>query len=377
MSKPPPSPGFAAQFTARIVGAIDAWQEERQQKKYGRHDVRKAEMLERLNDLPGGDALKETVARNAIPVDVQSKRKLKNAFGVVAKAPGLPTVNVEILNTGDPVAMARTTYHEFRHVLQMEDMGSIETGGGRRIKDVRTAHMLSMMMEADAYTSEVLAACKAAKSGHPEYLDDLFTNRDGGPNAQHAKAFLQKQPFDSFKDDAGFARALFTDFMLNGLDNYSTTYFGNYRMQFLLSPTLADFKQHLADTPDAATVTPSKQLTEIYKQEFMDGVSVRAIAHAFRRNLPQEEQELLRIIDTTVANADKYTEDQYQRKRDDILTRAGSIYMKEDFYMNPPGSAYNPVSKFLADAARRDAAATVTEFKAATVEKAPKGHTIR
>jgi hypothetical protein len=160
--------------------------------------------------------------------------------------------------------------------------------------------------------------------------------------------------------------------MLNGLDNYSTTYFGNYRMQFLLAPTLADFKQHLADTPDAATVTPSKQLAEIYKQEFMDGVSVRAIAHAFRRNLPREEQELLRIIDTTVANAGKYDEDQYQRKREDILMRANSIYMKEDFYMHPPGSAYNPVSRFLAEAARRDAPVTVGEFKNATVEKAPK-----
>ncbi|MCC7037630.1 MAG: hypothetical protein IT560_10040 [Alphaproteobacteria bacterium] len=372
MPKAPTSPGFADQFKARIVGAIDAWQEERQQKKYGSHDTRKAEMLERLDDLPGGGALKETIARNDIPVDVRSKRKLKNAFGAVAKEQGRPTVNVEILNTGDPVGMARTTYHEFRHVLQMEDMGSIETGGARRIKDVRTAHMLSMMMEADAYTSEVLAACKAAKSGHPEYLDDLFNNRDGGPNAQHAKAFLQKQPFDSFKDDANFARALFTDFMLNGLDNYSTTYFGNYRMQFLLSPTLKDFRQHLADTPDAATVTPSKQLAEIYKQEFMDGVSVRAIAHAFRRNLPKEEQELLRIIDTTVSNADKYTEDQYQRKREDILMRANSIYMKEDFYMHPPGTAYNPVSRFLAEAARRDAPVTVGEFKSATVEKSPK-----
>ncbi len=372
MSKAPTSPSLKDQLKARIIGAIDAWQEERQQKKYGRHEDRKAEMLERLGDLPGGDALKETIARNNIPVGVQSKRNLKNSFGAVAKVSGNKTVNVEILNTGDPIGMARTTYHEFRHVLQIEDMGNIETGGFRHIKDVRTAHMLSMMMEADAYTSEVLAACKAAKAGHPEYLDDLFTNRDGGPNVQHAKAFLQKRPFDSFKDDAQFARALFTDFMLNGLDNYSTTYFGAYRMQFLLAPKLPDFQKHLADTPDPAAVTPSKQLAEIYKQEFMDGVSVRAIAHAFRRNLPQEEQDLLRIIDSTVKNAATMSESQYQKKREDILMRSQSIYMKEDFYMNPPGTAYNPVSRFLQEAAAREKPATVAEFKSATVEKAPK-----
>ncbi len=366
------SPSVTDQLKARIVGAIDKWQEDRQQRKTGSHESRKAEITIRMDDLPGGAELKETIARNNIPVDVLSKRNIKNAFGAVAKASDQPTVNVEILNTGNPVAMARTTYHEYRHVLQMEDMGKIETGGGRVLKDVRTCHMLSMMMEADAYTAEVLAACKAAKSGHPEYLQDLFTNREGGPNAQHAKAFLQKQPFDSFKDDAHFARALFTDFMLNGLDNYSTVYFGSYRMQFLLSPTLNDFKKHLEQTAEPQTFTPSKQLAEIYKQEFMDGVSVRALAHAFRRNLPQEEQQLLRIIDTTVANAGNYSEEQYQKKREDILMRANSIYMKEDFYMNPPGTAYNPVSKFLADAARQDKPASVGEFKAATVEKAPK-----
>ncbi|MDE1151523.1 MAG: hypothetical protein PW788_03205 [Micavibrio sp.] len=365
MPTKPQKATYGQLLVLKAVAIIDEMREKRLERVNGTHESRREEILQRMDDLPGGDVLKKLLLDEDISLEVQSPRQLRNCFGQVSKAPGNDRVSAQIANNGDGVGMARTAYHELRHVLQIADMGQLDEGAGRRLKNVRTGHMISLMMEADAYTAEIVSAIKADKNGKPEYLRDVLNKRDNGPNVDHAKRFLRMNPFDSFKDEGAFARALFTDLMMNSLDNYSTNYFGSYRMQFLVCPTLQEFKDHLDKSGPMKDFTPSEKLGAIYGADFAGGVSVRALTAMFRTQMPQEEQNVLRLIDSTVKKADTMTDAEYEKLRDDILIKTQSIYWKEDHNTHPPGTAYSAASRFLQKAAGAEKPLTVSDFKAA------------
>jgi len=362
---------FGQLLVLKAAAIVDNLREARLQRVNGTHESRREEILQRLDDMPGGAALKSLMQDEDIKLEVLSPRKMSHAFGQVAVAPGAEKVGVDVQNNGNGVVMARAAYHELRHVLQFAAMDRLKEGGGRGLKDVRTGHMISMMMEADAYTAEIVTALQAAKNGKPEYLADVLGNKANGPNVDHARRFLKKRPFESFKDEGQFARALFTDLMMNSLDNYSTNYFGSYRSQFLYCQTLPEFQEHVARINPMKDFTPSQQLGAIYGADFAGGVSIRALTAMFQRTLPEEERTLLRLIESTVDKAATLTDAEYAKRREDILEKGRSIYWKEYHNTQPPGTAENPVSRFLQKAAEADKPMTVSDFKAA-VKQAPK-----
>ena len=370
-AQPNTEPTFARLAVLKAAQIIDGLAEQRFQRKHGSDDMRREQMLERLGTLPGGDALLARAERIGAPIRVKSHRKMNGSFGVAAKDSRDKVVGATVSNTGDPIAMARTAYHELRHVVQIDDMGLAETGGGRKLRDVRTGHMISMMMEADAFTAEALAALKAARNGQPEYVAELFSDADQGPNIKHVRQFLKARPFDSFDSDEKFARALFTDLMLNSLDNYGVGYFGNYREQFIYCSTLDRFKEFVDAQATMKNVTPSETLSSIYGTDFINGAAFAAITTVFRASLPKDERDMLKLMESTVDKRHSFTEEQYQQRRREIIDKSYDIYMKEYLNINRPGTAHNIREKFIQAAAEACTPPKREDYRAA-IKAAPK-----
>lgn len=355
----------------KAYGLLDRWLEKRDEKRFGPLAQRAAEVQAHLEQMPGGAALLAENNRIGAPIRVEHMRNLRGDFGYVSKKPEDGVVSTTLANTGNPVAMARTAYHELRHVLQLESLGLAETGGGRRLREVRTGFMISKMMEADAFTAEALAALQAGRAGKKEFIEELLESRDNqGPNIAHVRAFLKKRPFDSFENDAQFARALFTDLMLNSLDNYAVTFFGNYRMQFIFANTLEQFREAADKAAPITNMTPANILSDIYGPDFMSGTSLAAVTAMFRAALPEEERRALRLIDSALEKRHTFTEEEYRARRREILDTTEPIHMREYLNIHPPGTAYGVTAKFLQAAAEACRPPSAADYRAAVKQAA-------
>lgn len=328
----------------RAAKAFGSWL---YQQRHGRHDARKADMLARVATFPGGEELLKQAAGRGVHIVIGTRKEI-GSEGSYDPAREPPEIGVA--NTGNPAAMAMILWHELRHMRQhMANPGGMAFAG--QLKDPRTAHLMAMMAEADAFTAETLMALQQKKAGNPEYFDAMFTRPDYGPH-RHIKGFLSAHPYESFKDDGAFARALFTGMMTEGLLSYRASYFSRLGFQFRVADDLAAFRKQIEKSRQGG-LAADETLTALYGPGYMS-VSPRALMAAFHAAQPADEQYVLRLAQNTVNRADKLTETEFRKARDDIVRHTQEIYMKDPDeypYSSPFGEK---VKAGLNAAARKD-----------------------
>lgn len=278
-------------------------------------------LLKEIEGLPGGKALLKSAARSKVKISVVRPRQIKNSAGRFSRAKGKP--NVYIANTGDRSRMATTLWHELRHVQQHIDRGDIRTGGVSRLFDTRRQHVISLMIEADAFTAQAMVALTQKEKGNPEYFN-AFMSRD--TNAVVAiKRFLQENPFEKAIDKKEFARALFTDIMLDGLDGYSGKYMEAYYKIFKEKKTLEDFRKAIGKKKVPPEFHVSTALTDMYGQDYAAGTSVKALSTAFMRAQQPDVRGTLGLVEKTVQNVNSMTPGEYAKARREIMKRTKSL----------------------------------------------------
>jgi hypothetical protein len=338
-----PSEHIQAQSSAfnRAAKLLGSWL---YQQRHGKHDTQKADMLARVATFPGGQALLQKAADRGVRIVVGAKKEIgSDGYYNSAKEPP----EIGIANTGNPAGMAAALWHELRHMRQHEanPAGLCVPGS---LKDPRTAHIMSMMMEADAFTAETLMALQQRKAGNAEYHHAMFANPDYGVRL-HIKGFLRERPYESFRDDAAFSRALFTNLMVDGLLSYRASYFSHLGYQFAASNNLEEFRKRIGGAEKGGTGA-SPELTALYGPGFMS-VSPQALMGAFYAAQPADEKHTLHLAQTTINRADSLTEEQFQKARTEILQRAQEIYMKDPDERHYSG----PLSAKVADALKHAA----------------------
>lgn len=299
------------------------------QQRNGDHDMRKADMLARVATFPGGPELLQQAADRGVNILVGAKKEI-GASGYYNSASEPPVIG--IANTGNSANMAIALWHELRHMRQhAANPGGLAIAG--QLKDPRTAHIMSMMMEADAFTAETLLALQQNKAGNPEYHRAMFDNPPHGVR-RHIRDFLRQSPYENFGDDAAFARALFTNLMTEGLLSYRADYFSRLGYQFATLDSLEKFQKSLGNSAKGGTET-STELASLYGPGFMS-VSPKALLAAFYAAQPADEKQVLKMARAAVNRAPRLTEEEFQKTRLDILMRAQELYMKDpDEYFYP------------------------------------------
>lgn len=292
-------------------------------KKYGPDETRRAEMLARVEALPGGADLLKTAADLGIPIRVLPKKEV-GADGSLSRGENYA---VSVANNGNPAAMALTLWHELRHVLQNADNPEAGMPLGGDLKNARTSHMLALMQEADAFTAETLVAVQQRRAGNPEYYNILLEGKGEGPFAFIAR-FLRNRPPENFKDDAAFARALFTDLMCDGLLAYRAQFFARYLHEFKRADTLEAFRNRLDEVKAGGTHT-GPELKALYGSGFMSSTSARALATAFWQAQPEDERQAVEMVGRTMRRAHRLTEAEFRAARDEIIQRTQELYFKD------------------------------------------------
>lgn len=300
------------------------------QQRHGRHDLRRTEMLNRISTFPGGPELLALAQKLGVDIIVAPEKDV-GAQGTYDRLGEKPVIY--IANTGNPAGMAIALWHELRHMQQ----DAANPGAGMmfagQLKDPRTAVLMSLMQEADAFTAETLMALQQKKAGKPEYFDAMFKGYLGEGAHRDIARFLKQNPYEKFKDDAAFARGLFTHLMLDGLMSYRANYFQRLRLRFLPDGGLADFQRQVGLSPEGGTRS-SPDLGQMYGKGFAR-VSPRALGAAFWAAQPIDERDALMLIEKTVKNIGRMTEQQFADARADILTRVKELANKdpaEGFY---------------------------------------------
>jgi hypothetical protein len=234
--------------------------------------------------------------------------------------------------------MAIALWHELRHMKQdAANAGGMAVGG--QLKDARTGHLMGMIAEADAFTAETLMALQQKKAGHQEYFEVTEKSRDYGVR-KYIQGFLRRRPYESFRDDETFARALFTELMTEGLVSYRASYFARLGRHFAASATVEDFRKSVEQSETGGT-KGGPELTKMYGKAY-SSVSPRALMSAFWCVQPPEERDTLDLVETAVRLAPAMTESAFQQVKSDILERVQNIYMHdpdEPFYLRDEGVA--------------------------------------
>ncbi|TAL34837.1 MAG: hypothetical protein EPN97_08225 [Alphaproteobacteria bacterium] len=317
------------------------------QQRHGKHDTRKADMLARVATFPGGQELLQKAAKRGVSIVVAPKKEIgSDGYYDAAKEPP----EIGIANSGNPAAMAMALWHELRHMRQHEGNPAGMAFGGQ-LKDPRTAHLMGMMAEADAFTAETLMALQQKKSGNPEYFDAMFSRPDYGPH-RYIAGFLRQQPYESFKDDAAFARALFTGMMTEGLLSYRASYFSRLGFHFRVSEDLAAFRRRVGNSKQGG-IEADAPLAALYGPGFMS-VSPKALMAAFYAAQPADERQALRLAQNTVNRADRLTEQEFRDARQEVIRRTQEIYMKDPDEYHYPGAFGEKVTGALKNAAEKD-----------------------
>jgi hypothetical protein len=326
------------------------------QKRHGKHDARRDDMLARVATFPGGAELLQKAKDASCDIFVKSRRDTgaEGRFSGEGERPW-----IMIANTGNPAEMATSLWHELRHMLQHLANAPIGVAHAGQIKDPRTGYLMELMGEADAFTAETLVACQQKKSGNPEYYGNLLTRPSDGVYGYIAR-YLKKNPYESFKDDATFARAMFTYLMLAGPLNYRARYFQRLGNIFSGSGDAKTFNAALAASKSGGSAF-SPELTEMYGSGYA-GVSYRALAAAFSRGQPFDEQLTLLRIESVVRKAPHMTEQQFQEAKTDVLQHVKDVYFKESDN-SFRGFDQDRAAQRLRHAALSDTPATFTDLK--------------
>jgi hypothetical protein len=297
----------------------------RAQKRHGPHETRRTEMLARVATFPGGAELLQQAAAKGVEIVVVREAVLKG--GAADWNNNGPHPVIRVGNCGDPAGMALAFWHELRHMRQDDANPGRGFANGGQVRDASTAHLMGMMIEADAFTAETLLALQQKKAGNPEYYAAMFRAHDANGVHGEIVRFLEQKPYESFPGDAAFARGLFTYLMTEGLQTYRTGYFNTLAGHFRRAPTLGDFQALLARA-ERGGMRANQELTDMYGPGF-SGVAPRALATAFWPAQNYEERGALDLIVKTISRAPSLTETGFQKARDEILDRAMGISFRE------------------------------------------------
>lgn len=274
-------------------------------------------LLKEVQALPGGKQLLAEAKRHKVKIAVVRPRRIKGSSGRFSRAKGKPRVYVA--NNGDRARMATTLWHELRHVKQHIDRGDIQTGGVSRLFGTRRQHVISLMIEADAFTAQTMLALEQKEMGNPSYFD-AFMSRESRAVIAIA-SFLKQTPYEKVADKNAFARMLFTEIMLDGLGGYNSKYMDSYYKIFKDRKKLEDFKKSLGKKKLAPEFNASAALTGMYGKEFAAENPVSKLATVFMRAQAPGVRATLGLIERTVQNADSLTQEEYAKARAEIMRR--------------------------------------------------------
>lgn len=312
-----PQKPWLARMKLRVKKIVDTVDDRHAQLRHGSHASHKQNIIARLKELPGGEAMLLTAKRNNVKISVVSLRRNKGSKGKFTRVNGQARVRVS--NTGSDARMATTLWHELRHMQQHIERGDL-AGGTTRIKDTRAQHMISLMIEADAYTSQMLMSLREKKSGNPEYFNALM-ERDSAAFSV-IRGFLKKTPYESVADETVFARALFTELMLTGLPAYHAKYFDAYAKTFEKAGSAEDLRRMMDAKKTPPDFTPSKALHDIYGE---NPPELRKLAAAFMRAQAGDVRKTITLVDKTVSNAATIDEADFQQARAEIISSSKKL----------------------------------------------------
>ncbi len=290
------------------------------QLRYGSFESQKAAMVARLEEIEGGKEALKAAQQAKAQISVVSKRRIDGVRGRFSRGTARPRVRVSA--SGDMAQMTATLWHELRHLRQHLERGDLK-GGVSRLHGTRKQHMISLMIEADAFTAQTLMCLREKKAGHPEYLDKFLATGKGA--AEAARTLLAHRPYESFPDDGTFARALFGDIMKTNMPGYQAKYFRSYHRIFNKAATLAQLRQMAGITREAPDFPASSTLMDLYGRKGGDIASVPQLAKAYYRAQEPDVRDALTLIEETVRQADKMTEDEFAAARTDILKRTEKL----------------------------------------------------
>jgi hypothetical protein len=303
---------WLARVKSRVKKIVDTVDDRCAQLRHGSHSDHRRAIIARLKELPGGEAMLLSAKKHGVKISVVSLRRNKGSKGKFTRSSS--GARIRVSNTGSGARMATTLWHELRHMQQHIERGDM-TGGVTRVLDTRAQHMISLMIEADAYTAQMLMGLRQKKAGNPEYYDALMERKS--PAFISIKKFLKKTPYETVQDEKAFARALFTEMMLTGLPAYHAKYLDAYAKAFESAKTAEEFRAQMSGRKPPPDFAPSKSLHDIY------GVTappdLRRIAASF---LSAQDKALRRVIgkvDDTTRNAAMISETDFQQAKAEIV----------------------------------------------------------
>jgi hypothetical protein len=306
---------------------------------HGKDETRRRQTMDALYTTPEGRALLDIAAEHGVPVRFMRAGKV-GALGSLSKEPDDATVGVSVANTGNLPQMVLTLYHELRHLQQQGEQGDIRKGVFQSLKNTRRSHMLSLMQEADAFTSEALFALDRNAAGDKKYLDSMMSR--GDDIARVSARYIKTAPVPYEQDRDAFRRGLFTHIMLEGLAGYSASYFLGYAAAFRKGATKQEFTDLVGGMDELRQPDRQGPLVSAYGGSYMAKTSMTALATIFLKTLPQPEQEALKLVDKTVRSLPQMTEEQYQKTR----TAAGEALMSV-YFTDPRELMYTAESSTL------------------------------
>lgn len=311
---PPKAPQkpWLARVKLRVKKIVDTVDDRCAQLRHGSHAGHKQAIVARLKELPGGEAMLLTAKKHDVKISVVSLRRNTGSKGKFTRVRGQARIRVS--NTGNDARMATTLWHELRHMQQHIERGDLG-GGTTRMKDTRAQHMISLMIEADAYTSQMLMGLREKKRGNPEYFNALM-ERDSAVFVT-IRNFLKETPYEAVTDETVFARSLFTEIMLTGLPTYHAKYFDAYAKAFEISASVEDLRRLMAPKKVPPDFTPSKDLHEIYGRK---SPPLRPLAAAFLRAQDSDVVKTITLVDKTIENADAINEAEFQQAKVEIVS---------------------------------------------------------
>lgn len=279
---------------------------------HGKDEARARQTMDALYTTPEGKALLDIAAKHDVPIRFMRVGKV-GALGSLSKNPDDATVGVSVANTGNLPQMVLTLYHELRHLQQQDEQGDIRKGVFQSLKNPRRSHMLSLMQEADAFTSEALFALDRNAAGDKWYLDSMLAR--GDDLARVSVRYIKTAPVPYEQDRDAFRRGLFTHIMLEGLAGYSASYFLGYAAAFRKAASKQEFADLVGGMDELRKPDREGPLVSVYGGSYMAKVSMTALSTVFFKTLPQAEQEALKLVEKTVRSLPQMTEEQYQKTR--------------------------------------------------------------
>lgn len=320
MAQTGPQKGLFRSAIDRVKELYNAADDRVVQWRKGRHADRRAEIINRVAELPGGAKLLKMAKEHGVKIYVVAPRRIDKAKGRFSRGGGKKIIRVA--NNGDVDLMTTTLWHELRHAEQHIERGDMD-GNTTRLHDTRAQHTLSLMHEADAFTMQALLALRQKKAGNPAYFDKLVA-RPGAASAV-INQFTRANPFDKAEDEAQYARRLFTEIMLRGLTGYNSKYFEGYNETFKKLENVESYRNLLSKRRAAPDFGGSEELTDVYGGKFMSSTSVRAISSAFLHAQPKAAYDALKLIEETAEKAETLSGPEYRQVRKEILKRTKKL----------------------------------------------------